>query len=100
MFYILFCFQLHLYLWADVEVAVDGQNWVVSVLNSFRKQPVTAALQESFQQVLSWGIKKGLLTVWCTNVLGRADWSGIFYFLEMQANDSVLYGVSCCKKIK
>lgn len=39
----------HSNLWADVEVAVDGQNWVVSVSNSLWKQTVAAALQESFK---------------------------------------------------
>lgn len=70
------------YLWADVEVAVDGQNWVVSVLNSLRKESVAAALQEPFKQELGRGVQEGLFAVWGTNILGRADWGGVFYFLE------------------
>ena len=72
------------YLWADVEVAVNGQNGVVSVLNSLRKQSVAAVLQEPFQQELGWSIKEGLLAVWGTNILGRADRSEVFYFLERE----------------
>lgn len=45
---------------------------------------MTAALQEPFQQELGWGVQERLLAVWGTDVLGRADWSGVFYFLERE----------------
>lgn len=79
------CFQLQppgsAHLRADVEVAVDGQNWVVPVLNGLRKQSVAAALQEPFKQELGRGVQEGLLAVWGANVLRRADCGGVFYFL-------------------
>lgn len=74
----------HRNLRADVEVAIYGQNWVVSVLNSLRKQSVAAALQEPFQQELGRGIQQGLLAVWGADILGRADWCGVFYFHEFR----------------
>lgn len=72
------------YLGADVEVAVDGQNWVVSVLNGLRKQSVAAALQEPLEQELGRGVQEGLLAVWGADVLRRADWGGVLYFLERE----------------
>lgn len=82
------CFQVQppgsSYLRADVEVAVDGQNWVASVLNGLWKQSVAAALQEPFQQELGRGIEEGLLAVWGADVLGRADQSRVLYFLERE----------------
>lgn len=81
------------YLWADVEVAVDGQNWVVSVLNSLRKESVAAALQEPFKQELGRGVQEGLFAVWGTNILGRADWGGVFYFLE---REEIKFSVRWC----
>lgn len=91
---LLFCLQTQppgsSYLRADVEVAVDGQNWVVSVLNSLWKESVAAALQEPFKEELGRSIQEGLLTVWGTNILGRADWGGVFYFLEREQSSLVL----------
>lgn len=79
---------------ADVEVAIDGQNWVFSVLNSQREQSVAAALQELFKQELGRGVQEGLLAVWGADILWRADWGGVFYFLGREEGSLVLDGVS------
>lgn len=51
---------------------------------------MAAALQEPFKEELGRGIQEGLLTVWGTNILGRADWGGVFYFLEREQSSLVL----------
>lgn len=50
---------------------------------------MAAALQEPFQQELGRGIQEGLLAVWGANILGRADWGGVFYFLETEQKISI-----------
>lgn len=73
------------HLWADVEEAVDGQNRVGSVLNRLGKEPVAAALQEPFQQEVWRCIQEGLLAVRGTHILGGADRSKVFHFLDRRA---------------
>lgn len=72
------------YLRADVEVAVDGQNWVVSVLDRLWKESVAAALQELLQQELGRGVQESLLAVRGADVLGRADQGWVLHLLEGQ----------------
>lgn len=83
------------HLWADVEEAVDGQNGVGSVLNSLGKEPMAAALQETFQQKVWRCIQEGLLAVRGTDILGRADRSKVFHFLDRQKR-SVFTGTATC----
>jgi len=77
---------------ADVEVAVDGQNWVAFVPNGHRKQPVAAALQEPFQQKLGRGVQEGLLAIRGANVLRRADRGGVSHFLAEGGEMAVKLG--------
>lgn len=61
------------HLWTDIEVTVDGQNWVVPVLHGLWEESMAATLKEPLKQEVGWGIQQGLFTVWGTDVLGRTD---------------------------
>ncbi|TNN67580.1 hypothetical protein EYF80_022253 [Liparis tanakae] len=74
---------------ADVEVAVDGQNWVAFVPDGHREQPVAAALQEPLQQKLSRRVQEGLLAIRGANVLRRADSGGVSHFLPFGGETAV-----------
>lgn len=70
------------HLWTDVEVTVDGQNWVVPVLHGFWEEPMAATLEEPLEQEVGRSIQEYLFTVWGTDVLGRTDPSRVFDFLQ------------------
>lgn len=80
----------HRNLWADVQVAVDGQDGVVPVLDGHREQSVAAALEKLLEEELCWSIQQRLLTVRGTHVLGRADQSQVLHLHEFRFDQEVL----------
>lgn len=63
------------HLWAEVEVAVDGQHGVAGVVLGLGEETVTAALQELLQQELGRSSQQCVLTVRSTHILRGVDGS-------------------------
>ena len=70
------------HLWAEVEVAVDGQHRVAGVVDCLGEKPVAAALQELLQQELGRGGQQRVLVVRGTHVLRGADGGGALQALQ------------------
>lgn len=63
-----------LYLETNVQIAVNGQYWVLEVMNGLREEFVRRMLKELLQEELRWGCQQRVLTVWGTDVLKRHNW--------------------------
>lgn len=77
------------HLWTDVEVTVDGQNWVVPVLHGLWEESMAATLKEPLKQEVGRGIQEGLFAVWGTDVLGRTDPCWVFHFLPRRESTAL-----------
>lgn len=58
-----------MYLWAEVEVAVDGQDRVSAVTEGQRKETVATGLQKLLQQELSRRRQQRVFTVRSAHIL-------------------------------
>ncbi len=63
--------MIYVYLWAEVEVAVDGQHGVSAVPEGQRKETLATGLQKLLQQELSRRRQQCVFTVRSAHILRR-----------------------------
>lgn len=79
-----------LYLQSDVQVAVDGQYWVLEVMNGLGEEFVGCVLKEFLQEELRWGCQQRVLAVRGTDVLKGHYWCHTVRDLQWNQGEPLL----------